>query len=117
MKYLIFEDYDSANKWRRAHDFLGSAGEGSGLHRFFLDMFGSVNPYPNDMGTTEFTSVMNLNGGRYIYQGQPLGGYCIELYDRIYQGLIDRSLWSEACDILASPTLILDYLEIEHLAI
>jgi len=115
MKYLIFDDYESANRWRRSHDFIGQASQH--LQIFFFELFGSASPYPNDKGTVEFTSVMDLNGGRYINQGQALGGYCVQIYDHIYHGLINKSLWDETCNILATPELILDDLEIEHLAI
>lgn len=115
MKCLVFNTYEDAAKWRAAHDYLGQAP--LELQQWFLLQFGSANPYPNDTGTIAFSDIQNLSGGRYIYDGEPVDGYLVHLYDHLYESLIQNNLWDSACSVLATPQIITDCLEIEHLAI
>ena len=115
MTCLVFDSYDNAAKWRAAHNYLGQAP--SELQQWFSLHFGSENPYPNSAGTLTSSDIQNLSGGRYIYNGEPVDGYLVQLYNHLYDSLVQNDLWDLACSVLATPQIVTDCLEIEHLAI
>lgn len=115
MKCLVFESYDNAVKWRSAHKYLNEAP--MDLKQWFLIKFGNETPYPNNAGTIAFSDIQNLSGGRFVYDGEPIDGYLIHLYDHLYDSLVKNNLWDVACAVLSYPKIVTDCLEIEHLAI
>lgn len=115
MKCLVFDSYDKAAKWKSAHSYLSEAP--MDLQQWFSLHFGSENPYPNSAGTLTFSDIQNLSGGRFIYEGEPVDGYLIHLYDHLYDSLVQSNLWDAACSVLSYPRIVTDCLEIEHLAI